>query len=125
MRETDVTSNLFLTERVRTANHMSGVGPKAEASGARSKCCDWPLADVPLVRENGCFGVGEHYAAAVECPLSGVRWKLRRVVAASAYNPQQKSRPQANSFSSLNTPNDHRIHVVRGPTWHINYRGSF
>ena len=27
MRETDLTSNKFLTERVRRAHHMSGVGP--------------------------------------------------------------------------------------------------
>ena len=38
--------------------------------------------------------------------------------------PKRKSRPQANRFSSLNTPNDHRIRVGRGPARHINYRGS-
>ena len=44
--------------------------------------------------------------------------------ASVANDPKRKSRPQANSFSLLNTPNDDRIRVGRGPARHINYRGS-
>jgi hypothetical protein len=54
------------------------------------------------------------------------RRRLRTLArnASVANDPKRKSRPQANRFSSLNTPNDHRIRVGRGPARHINYRGS-
>jgi len=54
------------------------------------------------------------------------RRRLRTLArnASVANDPKRKSRPQVNRFSSLNTPNDHRIRVGRGPARHINYRGS-
>jgi transcriptional regulator with XRE-family HTH domain len=75
-------------------------------------------------RAAGCWGVRSTFrrTGRQETPLTAIakaRSWINDLVGRTIPLPEVA---HANIFSSLNTPKDHRVRVVRGPGRHINYR---